>query len=208
MMDKFIHGDASRLQFAANGEWERSLVAPTAGELREWLAAAPTDIAVEIFLDSPGDRQRFIGVRLARLRAAERERMCFSCLELLHTMPRPAADRLPALLREQLAVQTLFLGRPAFLELGVVDAWRSTDPVRFWSPTSERRPLQSFLATLESHPRYRAGHSRPVAIEIAFAGPPEHWLGIVISDEYERAHRINHEAAARLLDAIDPSARG
>jgi hypothetical protein len=206
-MSALIQGEVFRMQFAANGEWETSLISPTASELKAWLRAAPPDIALEIFFNRLGDRDRFIGIRLAGMPSKERERVCDDCVDFFRKAGRPAAHSFLTLFRTLLKAPALFPGTPAFLELGVVNAWQSAGPSRFWPDTSAQTAVAAFRQLLASQPRYSAAFSHPVAIEIAFAGPPPHRIGLVISDEDERGHWINPDAALQLLGAIDLEAR-
>jgi hypothetical protein len=202
-----IRGRAQRLQLAANGEWEKALVlshgAPQLDEMIAWLDSAPADIAWEVFLAGDADLEQFFGIRLAGLSKAEQQRFCTDALRFFDSRGRRTGQDFLAFARDMFAAPQLLNGQPSFLEMGVVNAWRSMGPVRFASTPCAVVAYEGLQLALAAHPHYSEAHANPIAIELAFNSPFPHWLGVVVSRSQADGHRIDIEAASTLCRAVD-----
>ncbi len=206
-MHSLMKGRAQRMQLAADGEWEKSLMlahcASQLNDMTSWLHAAPRDVALEVFLADNAGHEQFFGVRLSALSRSQQARFCSAAFTFFDVPGRRTAQDILQFARDALAAPQLLNSKPAFLELGVVNAWRSTGPVRFalsaFAPTADLALRQA----LDEHSRYRDRHSNPIAIELACDIPLPHWLGIVVSRRQGNSHRIDVEAAAALCRAVD-----
>lgn len=195
-----------RLQFAANGEWETSLHIASreasSERLQPWLDAAPSDIAFDVFLADATQREQFVGIRLAALSRAARHRFCIAALEFFRASGHRSAEELLFFIRTELAMPPLFASQPSFLELGVVNAWRTNGPVQFWTRTSPQQPYPALEQALDVHPRYRQAMENPIGIELGFSAPLPHWLGMVISNPQHDGHRIDLDVARELCERV------
>jgi len=178
------------VQVAAAGRWEeaRSVAVPAhADQARDLVRGAgppDADVAVEyewlgrplVFVgarrrsepaDEPGDFEAAV-VRVAQLRMAD-----------------------------PLATLTALAGgtpdQPALIELGAANAWKSVGPLRLWDGADHRAP-GTVAELLSSHPTL-ARCVKPVALEVAFRGPRECWLGVEVSEPTADGHVV---AAARV----------
>ena len=200
--DALVRGRASHLQFAADGAWEKALVCPRAADLAAWLKGKSPDVALEIFLKAPVGPARFVGVRLASLPSTERARVCVAAAAKFAAMQEQQAPEVLAWLRNLLRLPSLFRTAPAYCELGVVDAWKSNDPVRFWSPAFGASAMLAFDEMLVTEPRFTGSFANPLAIEVAFEAPLPHWLGFVVSTQVGAAYRLDAATAHLTLNRL------
>lgn len=168
-----------------------------------WLDSAPTDIAWEVFLADGAGLDQFFGIRLAGLSKAEQQRFCVDALRFFDSPGRRNGQDFLELARDLLAAPQLLNEQPSFLELGVVNAWRSMGPVRLASAPRASMACEELQQALAAHPHYSEIRANPIAIELAFDSPLPHWLGVVVSCPYAGGHRLDIEAASALCRAVD-----
>jgi hypothetical protein len=200
--DALVRGRPSHLQFASDGAWEKALVCPGPGELTAWLEAAPSDVAFEIFMEASVGLARFAGIRLASLPSSECSRICTDAIADFSAMRKEEAPAILSWLRRLVRLEQLFRELPAYCEIGVVDAWRSSGPVRFWTAMSGISPSRAFRELREREPRLMASFVNPVAIELAFEKPLPHWLGFIVSVQDGAGHRLDQAAARLILERL------
>ena len=172
-------------QLACGGEWERAVrldrLASSGGDLErleEWRASAG-DFAVEMFFaadDATPLLAEFIGVRV---RGDAGAAVLHSLVEV--TRSPSSALATPAsfvALLEQRFGWTLFRGRWEHAEVGVVNAWRSSERFRW----TEERSAAALLSAMELNaPMLLEATVNPVAVEWTHLDPIEHWRGIPVS---------------------------
>ena len=168
-----------------------------------WLDSAPADIAWEAFLADDAGLEQFFGIRLAGLSKTEQQQFCIDALRFFDSCGRRTGQDFLEFARGMLAAPQLLNGQPSFLELGVVNAWRSMGPVRFASTPCAAVAHEGLQLALAAHPRYSEAHATPIAIELAFNAPLPHWLGVVVSRPQPDGHRIDIEAASTLCRAVE-----
>jgi hypothetical protein len=171
--------------------------------MNAWLDSAPTDIGWEVFLADGAGSDQFFGIRLAGLSKAEQQRFCVGALRFFDSRGRRSGQDFLEFARNMLAAPQLLNGQPSFLELGIVNAWRSMGPVRFESAPGAPMACEKLQQALAAHPHYSEIRANPIAIELAFDSPLPHWLGVVVSCAHASGHRIDIEAAAALCRAVD-----
>lgn len=195
-MDTGKAGRFLRWQFALDGLWEEALHLLPGEKGRKdrfllWLEGARRDVAVELFFETE-EGEMFLGLRFPPERDVQR-RLAMALLDPDRPGPSPAALRaLPGL-------EGLFEGRPDFMELGVVNAWKSSGPLRFWEggASSPLEALRERLASEEG--RYRGPLPLPLALEAAFSSPLPHWMGLPVSSPSPQGHRLDPAKAERAL---------
>ena len=171
--------------------------------MKAWLDSTPTDIAWEVFLADGAGLEQFFGIRLAGLSKAEQQRFCVDALRFFDSHGRRTGQDFLEFARDMLAAPQLLNEQPSFLELGIVNAWRSMGPVRLASAPRASMACEELQQALAAHPHYSEIRANPIAIELAFDSPLPHWLGVVVSRPHAGGHRIDIEAASALCRAVD-----
>ena len=88
----------------------------------------------------------------------------------------------------------------AAIELGAANAWRSVGPLRLWSPAEPWAP-EALPRRLSGHPALEHCHV-PVALEVAFGGPRECWIGVEVSRPEGRGHRVRASRVQTLVSEL------
>lgn len=174
-----------RWQFACNGCWEEALhLHPRQPKMREclrsWLEVAADDVAAELFF-SGGAGELFLGLRFP----PRKETQLFLAealigLDLDVGSAEDSLGRTVAALRAISGLERLFLGEPAFMEIGVVNGWKSFGPVRFWEGGA-LSPLEALRLALQRGGGLDGPFPLPLALEWAFSFPVPHWAGLPVS---------------------------
>jgi hypothetical protein len=192
-------GRARILQVAAAGRWEeaRSVAIPAPADRARALVreAGPADADVAVEYEWLGRPVVFAGARRA---AGEAE-------DFAAAVVRAAAldTAEPAV-----ALRALAGGEPVELghiELGAANAWRSVGPLRLWQ-RGDARPPGAIAEQLRDHPAL-ACCRKPVALEVAFRGPRECWLGVEVSEPTADGHVVAPARVERLLGRLLAVAR-
>jgi hypothetical protein len=105
------------------------------------------------------------------------------------------------------ALAALAGGQPVELvhiELGAVNAWRSVGPLRLWD-RGDARASGAVAERLGDHPAL-ARCVNPVALEVAFRGPRECWLGVEVSEPTAGGHVVAPARVEMLLGRLFPVA--
>ncbi|WP_460565980.1 hypothetical protein [Hydrogenophaga aquatica] len=159
-------------QFAKDGAWESAWSfpsdrLPSHAELAAYLEQS-TEVAFEAFFGSA-----FFGARMVGS-ALEVETFGIKCLQAA----RAREASFTSLHRE--------LGcpvpgqRPAFVEVGCVNAWRSIGALRISEPQLASVGFEQLLQLVFESPAVQDTR-HPKAIEFAFDAPVPHWFGLPIS---------------------------
>lgn len=196
-----------RWQFACNGCWEKALhLHPRQPKMREclrsWLEVAADDVAAELFF--AGDAgELFLGLRFP----PRKETQLFLAevlidLDLDVGSAEDSLARTVAALRSISGLEELYLGEPAFMEIGVVNGWKSFGPLRFWQGGSPS-PLESLHLALQQGGCFEGPFPLPLALEGGFSVPVPHWVGLPVSSSTADGYRLDgllaEEAVASLL---------
>jgi hypothetical protein len=210
-----LAGAPSAVQIAANGVWERAWRLPVGeraaspAEVAEWIvrnddAGAPADIAIEVFFaDVRPDAEWFIGLRLRPDQQSLAAYLITSTVGATSAVrgvgaQAPIADRVlaawDALIREPRG--TLFSSVPDHADIGVVNAWRSVGTCRVWTRGAPLPDPPAIEDVLRGAPELNRPRPLPLALELAFTRPLEHWVGRQVSSRDERGHRLDTRAAA------------
>lgn len=162
-------------QFAKNGTWEKAWAfdvaeRPDDGEVRNFLAGT-SEVAFEAFFG-----EAFIGVRCTgEPRAVESQALqwltamesAVNGVDLYHLLvDSPVFDT-----SEE---------RIAFAEIGMVNAWGSSDRYRFASPGVALEGFEAHWSTI-LHRQLGQDPSHRKAIEFVYLDPVHHWIGLPVS---------------------------
>lgn len=159
-------------QFAKDGAWESAWSfpsdrLPSHAELAAYLEQS-TEVAFEAFFGSA-----FFGARVVGS-APEVETFGMKCLQAAR-----AREVFFASLHRELGCPAPGQ-RPAFVEVGCVNAWRSIGALRISEPQLASLGFEQLLQlVLESPAGQDTRHAK--AIEFAFEAPIAHWFGLPVS---------------------------
>jgi hypothetical protein len=187
-MENSAAGLTTHLQFASEGRWERALriareTPDPRGLLNSWLEEAPQDVALEVFFAASGEAVRFLGMRLEALPRPRQSTVLRALVTAFLATPM-TAEETAVLLRSLLGEPSLFGAAPDFYELGMLDAWVSFGPLRFWAGRRDCDPCQAFEDAILGNPRFLWHSDQPFAIEGGYALPLPHWWGAVVSESH------------------------
>lgn len=143
------------VQIALDGAWEDPVLVSAVSGTEDWLAPG-LDVAVEIFFGP----DLFLGARLSGLDRSERAGFVRQLLDV-RDVPR----------FWRLALD----GPPSYLEVGVVNAWKSVGSVVVW------RPGDDHIRSADLSPALRSPQPTPVALEAAYDGTIPSWIGRSVS---------------------------
>ncbi|MEG1823209.1 MAG: hypothetical protein RR501_00385 [Cloacibacillus sp.] len=194
-----------KLQFAEGSRWESCVVLERGGTTRALSAMLENfhacEIGVEAFYREPafkGDGLAFVGFRLPlaeeTIRAVSRcangflERGAFSVGDCVGLFEKEL--RLP-----------LFRAAPSFLELGLVNQWKSYGGLLFWKEGAGE-PLSSLNEALAGCERFRGELASPPAIEAGRENPLPHWAGFPAAEEGASCGKFRLARRERLADII------
>jgi hypothetical protein len=171
------------LQFAKNGHWEEALrleIPASKAILSDWLASASEDVALEIFFGEAS----FVGLRLKPFHHEA---------ELMRFCENPSIEHL----RGIFATPELFLGKPDFAELGVVNAWKSIGAKILWRQGEAIPTLENLVEMLADSPLQTA--AKPLALELGYTKPLPHWRAVPVSEKSELGYHLNLDALYQAL---------
>lgn len=101
--------------------------------------------------------------------------------------------------------QSFFCGEPDFMELGLLNRWKSYGGLVFWKKYDGTSPLQSFAEKLKACGRFHGKLPALPAVEFGYGTPLPHWIGCSAgdaADDGSREFRLNVLKAAKLLGPL------
>lgn len=185
------------VQVAPAGRWEqaRSAAIPAPADRARALVrdAGPADADVAVEYEWLGHPLVFVGARRTPEVAGEPADF------------EAAAVRAAALETTDplVALAALAGGEPFELdrvELGAANAWRSVGPLRLWDRDGSR-VTGTVAERLSGHPAL-ARCVKPVALEVAFRGPRECWIGVEVSEPAADGHAVPAARVEALLERL------
>ncbi len=202
LLDEWSAAGTTRIiQAAAAGRWEeaRSLEVPVAADAaRELLRdAGPADADVAVEYEWLGRPLVFVGARRTPELTGEPEDFEAAVAQVakLH------ADDPSAVLATLAGGEPV---EPTLIELGAANAWQSVGPLRLWDRADSRAP-GTVAERLSRHPAL-ARCVKPVALEVAFRGPRECWVGVEVSEPAAGRHVVATGRVEMLLGRLLASA--
>jgi len=194
-------GRARIIQVAAAGRWEqaRSVATPAhADQARELVRdAGPADADVAVEYEWLGRPLVFVGARRTSELAGEPEAFEAAVVQVAKLQMDDPLVALAALAGGN-PVQ------PTLIELGAANAWKSVGPLRLWDH-ADSRASGTVAERLMTHPTL-ARCVKPVALEVAFRGPRECWLGVEVSEPTANGHVVAAARVEMLLERLLASA--
>ena len=193
LLEPFNALSVQKLQFTCDSRWEECLVLERGGEeadIERWLRDFNAEaVGAEAFFTCAGHSlaaPSFTGLRLRgsneNLKAVRMAAQKFISGELLCVSDF-------VLWAENAAGAPLFIGEPAFLELGLVNLWNSFGPLRF-KVSPDEDYSEALARILAEAPRFNGPLPAPPAVEFGFEVPLPHWLGVSAAIGGDGAYRV------------------
>jgi hypothetical protein len=190
-------GRARIVQAAAAGRWEdaRSVAVPApAGRARALVRdAGPADADVAVEYEWLGRPLVFVGARRTPGLAGEPEDFEAAVVRVAALDTGDPLVALAALAGGEPA-------EPGHIELGAANAWQSVGPLRLWDRDGAGASGRA-AERLTDHPAL-ARCAKPVALEVAFRGPRECWIGVEVSEPTADGHVMTASRVDMLLDLL------
>jgi hypothetical protein len=189
-------GKPSHLQWAVNGRWEEAMrlhsreVPPSERAIGSWMGRS-TDFALEIFFTGIGGLPQFVGVRwLDRTTQQVTDIVRKAHRALQEASSNAAAPEVLSAFEDALDVRFV-RSAPAFLELGVNNLWKSVGSLLLWqqgqSVPSRDRLIREVT---ERAPQLLLDHPNAIMLEVGYASPQPHWLGLCVSRPVGALYRL------------------
>lgn len=185
-------GSVTKLAIALNGEWETA-ISPQSTVNYDFIRnhiEGHSDVAFVIFFASEATGTSFLGVRLNNRTNDEQARIIINCLEHVGSKKWSTLNETVTGLR-LLIDPNLFQSSPDFLEVGVVDLWRSVGPVIIWEKGEPLPTENSIRERLDTHPVIYELHSNVLSMDTAFSSPIPHWFARQVSVEKSGKHQLD-----------------
>jgi hypothetical protein len=208
-------GKVSHLQCAADGHWEQALrfdagdPPPSEDAIRAWLKSA-NDFALELFFVDDEGLPQFVGVRWHDLSVTHIAAILRRAHQLLQTAHGDRNVTAAILALEQGLEIPLLRGPVAFLEVGVNNLWKSTGSLVIWRPGQLLPGSHQLRRNIsEQAPQLLLRHPNPIMLEVAYASPQPHWLGLCVSRRAGSEHALEIEALHPFAQSVlDTSSLG
>ena len=187
-------GRARIVQVAPAGRWEeaRGIPVPAGADAARALVrdAGPAGADVAAEYEWLGRPLTFVGARRTAGRAGEGEAFEAAVAQVARLDAVDPRDALAKLAGGDPV-------DPVLVELGAANAWQSVGPLRLWDREGSRA-AGTVAGRLRGHPALRRC-VRPVALEVAFRGPRECWIGVEVSEPVGDEHVVHAARVEALL---------
>jgi len=206
-MNPFLEhlGKVSHLQYAANGQWEQAIALhvtdepPSERVIASWLGHR-TDFALEVFFANEEGQSQFLGIRWRDL-PVPRVAAIVRCSHRVLQSLTGSTDAPAAVAAFEQALGIRLMGTPPdFLEVGVSNLWKSIGSVVIWRQ-GEAIPTRNQLLDriTERAPQLLLEHPNAVMLEIGYALPQPHWLGLYASRRVGSRYQLEMDALLRFV---------
>jgi hypothetical protein len=186
-------------QLAEKGDWKNRLeIFETSSEhqlaaAHGWLKKTGNVIAIEGLFDLPKNEMTFLGVNLKKESKDIQTALIEKFIETV--LPSDNFETTAAKLSQFTPIQ-LYLGKPSFLEVGVMNLWHDVgSQVVFKQNAAEPMPPEEVPSRLQEE------HPNPVMLEVAWDEPYQHWIALPISSRTSsgkyKFNKARYEAAVR-----------
>lgn len=193
-------GKLRYLQFAVNGRWEEAMrlhsteFLPSESAIDSWIGQS-TDFALEMLFTGIGDLPQFVGVRW-------RDQTARQVIDLIRRAHRTLQEaRSDATVPEVLSAFEdalnirLLRSAPAFLELGVNNLWKSIGSHIIWQQGQSVQSRNRLIYEIaERAPQLLLNHPNAIMLEVGYASPQSHWLGLCVSRQVGALYRLEVDA--------------
>lgn len=201
----FVRGPAEKFQFAPESRWEEcaaiSRGCPSEAVLR-WLDGfCDENIGAELFFETDGEYGGFSAFIGFRCNFAERRAFVEEAARGFAGGKFARAEDFIAAAENEFRAP-LFAGLPDFMELGLVNMWKSFGALSF-APMSEN-PYAALSAAVSASPSWRGALPAPPACEFAFSSPLPHWFGVCLSRPFNEVYGLDMKKAEAFMKKLRP----
>jgi|GEM_PF-3814310 len=181
---------ASGIQLAVDGSWESAWLLrhgntiPSVDDIAAWLPDTPHNVAFEVFFPQYPSGEAFLGIRLTGSQRLAQAQILYTIIQAVLRRTWTTFDTLMENIQTVLpafATVPALTASPDALDIGVVNAWRSIGPCRIWKRDEPDISTEQLQERLSRHPVLLHPQPKPLALEVAFCQPLEHWLGLEVS---------------------------
>lgn len=194
------------MQFAPESRWEDCAVLlrgePPEAALRRLSGFCVENAGVELFYEACGECGGFSAFIGFRCSFTEKRAFVEAAARGFAAGRFARAEDFTAAAEKEFR-SPLFAGRPDFMELGLVNMWKSFGALSF-APAPEN-PCDAFLSAVSASPRWRGALPAPPAVELAFSSPLPHWLGVYVSRPSCGGYALDMERAEAFLKMLRPA---
>ncbi len=196
-------GKLSHLQYAVNGNWEQAVPLyvtdepPSEPAIASWLGHS-TGFALEVLFANDAGVFHFLGIRWQDLSVPQLSAILRTSHRELQRMTG-SADAPATVAAFEQALGIRLLGTPpAFLEVGVSNLWKSIGSLVIWRQGEPIPTSNQLLARITDRaPHLLLEHPNPVMLEIGYASPQPHWLGLCVSRHIGSRYQLELDAILR-----------
>ena len=196
----------TKLQIAKGSAWEscvsvtrRSLIAHICDDIKVKCAGGTGEIGIEAFFDESGSNEAcpvFCGLRLSLPDNGIAVLMQLVS-DFIGSEKYLAGDFICFF--EKKLGKALFRGEPDFMELGLINKWKSFGGMVF-RQHQKTSHLTAFSEELKRCGRFNGSLEAPPAIEFGYSEPVPHWLGFSVAEQGSSGDfRLDHQKAALIL---------
>lgn len=200
-----LRGAAARLQFAPESRWEEC-VALSRGEpadaVLKWFDGFHDEsIGAELFYEAGAEGRSFSAFIGFRCNFAKRRAFVEEAARGFAGGKFARAEDFIAAAENEFRAP-LFAGRPDFMELGLVNMWKSFGALSF-APLPES-PYAALSAAVSASPSWRGALPAPPACEFAFSSPLPHWFGVCLSRPFCEVYALDMKKAEAFMKKLRP----
>jgi len=189
----------SRWQLAEKGDWKNRKEISESSTKQQltsadaWFQKVGNEIAIEALFDLPENEVTFLGVNLKKDSKEVQAFLIRKFIEIV--LPNDDFETTAAKMSQFMPSQ-LYLGSPAFLEVGVMNLWHDVG-----SQVVFRQNDGELMAPNQIPSRLQEEHLNPVMLEVAWDEPYQHWIALPVSSKTSsgmyKFDKSRYEAAAR-----------
>ena len=198
-----LHGAAARLQFAPESRWEEC-VALSRGEpadaVLKWFDGFHDEnIGAELFYEAEAEGRRFSAFIGFRCNFAKRRAFVEEAARGFAAGKFVRAESFTVAAAGEFG-SPLFCGTPDFMELGLVNMWKSFGALSF-EPLPENL-YAALCSAVFASAWWNGALPAPPALEFAFSSPVPHWLGVDFSSRVSDGLSVDMKKAEAFFEAL------
>lgn len=200
------------LQLAIDGKWETALKLPFADGkpqavmIQEFLAGRRDNIAIEIFYETQLG-EAYLGLRYHPQLSGVVGPLQFlmSVIDSVFGMSDEPFSRFVEDLSERVSNRkdTLLVGSPTSVELGIVNYWKSYPPITIWKQGRRMPASESEISDLlRMHDHILHNEDNYAGLEFVYKKLPMHWLAFQVSDKLHSSWELSTETLLKYLQMV------
>lgn len=194
-----FNSEIKLIQFALDSNWEQAWVIEkdnilsNISKVETFLENKFETISCEVFFEDITNNQMFFGIRYLK----ERNNI-LECYQFIYKLCVALSAKSPGLadLIEQISWELgsipLLSKEPSYLEIGIVDFWKSCGSIILWKQGELKQLSEANIEEkLQKNKQLICTERNYQAMEFAFEGDYPHWLGIQIGERKNSIYETN-----------------